>query len=93
MITGKCLDGRLQKMFLFNDTLNTIYFAMCLAAGRGAERLSPRDLRPDLALARPAQERAEAREVLPVRVRPQAGQRLRQPLPLREGRRTGNWFV
>ncbi|CAM4626124.1 unnamed protein product, partial [Lepidochelys kempii] len=53
------------------------------AAGGRPEGLPPCDLRPALALARPAQERAEARQVLPVRLRPQVRQRLREPLPLR----------
>ncbi|OWK49499.1 Mothers against decapentaplegic 4 [Lonchura striata] len=53
---------------------------------RGPQGLPARDLRAALALAGPAQERAEARQVLPVRLRPQVRQRLRQPLPLRARR-------
>ena len=54
-------------------------------AGRREKRLSPRDLRPDLAVAGPPQERAQASQVLPVRLRPEGRLCVRQPLPLRAG--------
>ncbi|XP_054662327.1 nascent polypeptide-associated complex subunit alpha, muscle-specific form-like isoform X3 [Grus americana] len=53
------------------------------APGGRQEGVPPRHLRPALALARPAQKRAETRQILPIRLRPQIRQRLRQPLPLR----------
>ena len=56
-----------------------------LNPGPDAQVFPARHLRPYLAVARPPQERAEVCEALPVRVRPEGRQRVRQPLPLREG--------
>lgn len=52
-------------------------------ASCGAKGLPPCHLRSHLALARLTQERVEAREVLPVRFRPEVRLRLRESLSLR----------
>ena len=79
----RTLDGRLQVgcasvSFLGSGCDNV--------SGGWTEGISPRDLRSNLALARPSQERVEASQVLPVRFRPESRLCLREPLPLREGR-------
>lgn len=61
--------------------------------GGGPQRFPTRDLCAHLALARSSQERTQARQVLPVRVRFEVRLRLRQPLSLREGCLTRYWYV
>ena len=56
------------------------------SSGGGSQRFSSRGVRKDLALARPSQERAEERQVLPAGVRAEGRRGVRQPLPLRESR-------
>lgn len=52
-------------------------------AGRGTQGFSPCDIRPHLEMAGSAQERTEAREVLPVRVRLEVRFRMRESVSLR----------
>ena len=54
-------------------------------AGGHKEGIPTCNLRPDLAVARPPQERVEECKVLSVCIWSEGGQCLRQPLPLREG--------
>lgn len=53
--------------------------------GCGSQGFSARDLRPHMAMARPPQERAQTRQVLPVCVRLKVRLSVREPLPLRAG--------
>ena len=64
---------------------------MVFLTGGWKEGIPSRDLRAYLALAGPPQERTEALQVLSLRLRFEAGQRVCQPLPLRESSLPWDW--
>lgn len=53
-------------------------------SGGGQEGFPSCDLHAAVALAGPPQKRTQTRQILPVCLRPEVRQRVRQPVPLRE---------